>query len=96
MKNLKTTNVSFIAAPHAHAKQALFSVNSGVDAKSALHVASDLIHSVMDVLAEAAVGEVPLQGNSAFMVSHALSSAGAALDAVLGQLEKTNDFNPGE
>lgn len=96
MKHLTTIEVCFISPAHAHNKQQVFSVNPDIDAENALYIASDLIGSVMDVLTEAAVGDIPLVGNSAFMVSHTLESARAALYSVLGKLEKTNDFIPGE
>jgi len=96
MKRLTTTEVRFISPAHAHKKQELFSVNPNVNAEDALYIASDLIGSVMDVLTDAAIGGSPLEGNSAFMVSHTLESARAALYSVLGKLELTNDLNPGE
>ena len=95
MKRLTTTEVRFISPAHAHKKQELFSINPDVDARNALHVASDLLYSVMDILTDAASGGIPLEGNSAFMVTHTLESARAALNSVIGNLEKNNDLNPG-
>lgn len=95
MKRLTTTEIRFISPAHAHKQQELFSVNPDVDAQNALHVASDLLFSVMDILTDAASGGIPLEGNSAFMVTHTLESARAALNSVLGKLEKINDLNPG-
>ena len=95
MKRLTTTEVRFLSPAHAHKKQDLFSVNPGVDAQNALYIASDLLCSVMDILSDAASGGIPLEGNSAFMVTHTVESARAALNSVLGRLEKINDLNPG-
>ncbi|SDS59954.1 DUF3077 domain-containing protein [Pseudomonas prosekii] len=94
MKHLTTTEVRFISPAHAHKKQELFSVNPNVDAQNALHIASDLLASVMDSLADAASGEIPLEGNNAFMVTHTVESARAALNSVLWKLE-INDLNSG-
>lgn len=95
MKRLTTTAVRFLSPAHAHKKQELFSVNPDIDALNALYIASDLLGSVMDILADAASGGIPLEGNSAFMVTHTVESARAALNSVLGKLEKINDLNLG-
>ena len=95
MKHLTTTEVRFISPAHAHRKQELFRVNPDINVQNALHIASDLLGSVMDSLADAASGGIPLEGNNAFMVTHTVESARAALNSVLGKFEKINDLNLG-
>lgn len=95
MKRLTTTEVRFLSPAHAYKKQELFSVNPDIDAQNALHIASDLLGSVMDSLTDAASGGIPLEGNNAFMVTHTVESARAALNSVLGKFEKINDLNLG-
>lgn len=87
MKILASAAVSFVSPAHAHRDQDVFKVNPGIDIRNALHVSADLLDSVMDLIEEAAVGGVPLEGNNAFMVCHTLKSARAALNSVVETME---------
>lgn len=94
MKIVHSSAVHFMSPSHAHKETSLFRVNAGVDISAALHVSAELLESVMDLITEAAVGDTPLQGRSAVMVSHTLESARAAIDSVLGSMEKWNKLTP--
>jgi hypothetical protein len=96
MNILASAAVSFISPAHAHQKQDVFKVNPNIDIRNALNVSSDLLGSVMDLIADAAVGGIPLEGNNALMVAHTLESARAALNSVLGTMEMFDRLSPGE
>lgn len=72
----------FRSCGHVNKKQQLFSVVPGVDLADALNSASDMIDMTLDSIHAAGMGDEPLQGNSAWLVLHALESAKAVIDAL--------------
>ncbi len=63
-------------------RQRLFSVTPGVEVIDALQSASDLLSATEDAIETAGMGEEPLEGNSAWLVQHAITSAKAVIDSV--------------
>lgn len=61
----------------------LFAVVPGVAMPDALESVSELLGTMQGVLYDAAMGDVPLQGNAAWLLRHTLSSAKAVVDALI-------------
>ena len=82
-QNLKTAEgIRFHDSGLVEKKQSLFSVAPGVDITDALNSASDLLDTIRDSIYAAAMGELPLKDNAAWLVLHSLESAKSVIDSL--------------
>lgn len=63
-------------------QQSLFTVKPGVSLADALNSASDLLSTLHDPIYAAAMGQQPLEDNTAWLVLHTLESAKAVIDSL--------------
>jgi len=64
----------------------LFSVTPDVPLLDALHSVSCLLTSMEDGILDAAVGNLPLQDNAAWLTHHTLQSAKTVVDSLIGSM----------
>ena len=75
-------NTRFHSTGWVEKNQDLFTVTAGVDLVDALSSASDFLDTIRDPIYDAAMGQMPLKDNQAWLVLHTLESAKAVIDSL--------------
>ncbi|MEH6365555.1 MAG: DUF3077 domain-containing protein [Pseudomonas marincola] len=78
---------TFHSVGEAHKKQRLLSVTPGIPLIDALYEVSNLLSTIEDSVYAAAMGQMPLQDNAAWLVNHTLESAKAVIDCLIDGAE---------
>lgn len=82
---------AFCSTGAASKNQNLFTVTPGIPLLDALYTVSSLLSTIEGSIYAAAMGEKPLEGNSAWLVNHTLESAKAVLDCLIDGAEQDQD-----